>query len=226
MQRHCLPISRCTDTTFTPLEYKDDSHIIPRSSSVIARRVPASRPGKGKIPMYVAGGGAPTSSMGPPSNNSGSMPMGGRGAMSMRFDRKEETVSKPQESSVRVLMYRCDEVTQYLLSNRPQPQRRPPQFQTRMQLWQRCSKRRMKTGRRLRRKWPSMLSGPVSIPLSRLNQFIDRSRYIRIEVAAAERHSRVVCHTNSLKDLSLPATCAIGVARKVNLVRFSIWSLP
>ncbi|KLO19113.1 DWNN-domain-containing protein [Schizopora paradoxa] len=80
-------------------EYKDDSHIIPRSSSVIARRVPASRPGKGKIPMYVAGG-ASTTAPASSSGHGGSMPMPGRGAMSMRFDNKrEEIASKPQESS-------------------------------------------------------------------------------------------------------------------------------
>lgn len=78
-------------------EYRDDSHIIPRSSSVIARRVPASRPGKGKIPMYVAGAGAPTTNMA--SASSSSMSMTGRGAMSKRFDRKEDSVVKPQEQT-------------------------------------------------------------------------------------------------------------------------------
>lgn len=37
------------------LEYDDDTSIIPRSTSVIARRLPASRPGKGGAARYVSG---------------------------------------------------------------------------------------------------------------------------------------------------------------------------
>ncbi|GMF81589.1 unnamed protein product [Aspergillus oryzae] len=37
------------------LEYDDDTTIIPRSTSVIARRLPASRPGKGGATRYVSG---------------------------------------------------------------------------------------------------------------------------------------------------------------------------
>lgn len=36
-------------------EYDDDTTIIPRSTSVIARRLPASRPGKGGAARYVSG---------------------------------------------------------------------------------------------------------------------------------------------------------------------------
>lgn len=36
-------------------EYDDDTAIIPRSSSVIARRLPAARPGHGKAARYVTG---------------------------------------------------------------------------------------------------------------------------------------------------------------------------
>lgn len=36
-------------------EYNDDTTIIPRSSSVVARRVPAARPGHGKAARYVSG---------------------------------------------------------------------------------------------------------------------------------------------------------------------------
>nr|GAT45681.1 predicted protein [Mycena chlorophos] len=73
-------------------EYTDDSEIIPRSSSVIVKRRPAARPGKGKASMYIAGSGSatPTSepaSRGGPSNQ----PMSWhKGAMSKRFDGKEE----------------------------------------------------------------------------------------------------------------------------------------
>jgi protein MPE1 len=36
-------------------EYDDDTTIIPRSSSVIARRMPAARPGHGKAARYISG---------------------------------------------------------------------------------------------------------------------------------------------------------------------------
>lgn len=43
-------------------EYKNDSQIIPRSSSVIVKRRPAVRPGKGKAAMYISGGPTGSSS--------------------------------------------------------------------------------------------------------------------------------------------------------------------
>lgn len=42
-------------TNIRDLEYDDDTTIIPRSTSVIARRLPASRPGKGGATRYVSG---------------------------------------------------------------------------------------------------------------------------------------------------------------------------
>ena len=39
----------------TKVEYDDDTTIIPRSASVIARRLPAARPGKGGAARYVSG---------------------------------------------------------------------------------------------------------------------------------------------------------------------------
>jgi protein MPE1 len=36
-----------------PPEYADDTQIIPRSTSVIAKRMPASKPGKGKAASYI-----------------------------------------------------------------------------------------------------------------------------------------------------------------------------
>lgn len=39
----------------TIVEYDDDTAIIPRSTSVIARRLPAARPGKGGAARYVSG---------------------------------------------------------------------------------------------------------------------------------------------------------------------------
>ncbi|EEP80830.1 conserved hypothetical protein [Uncinocarpus reesii 1704] len=40
----------------TSEEYADDTAIIPRSTSIIARRLPASRPGKGTAARYISGG--------------------------------------------------------------------------------------------------------------------------------------------------------------------------
>lgn len=47
---------RCnTSSDKSFLEYDDDTTIIPRSTSVIARRLPAARPGKGGAARYVSG---------------------------------------------------------------------------------------------------------------------------------------------------------------------------
>ncbi|KIJ65554.1 hypothetical protein HYDPIDRAFT_110662 [Hydnomerulius pinastri MD-312] len=76
----------------TNQEYKDDSHTIPRSSSVVVKRLPSQRPGKGKAAMYLAGtnGSAPV-----PTSEAVQRPGGGstswhKGAMSKRFDVKDE----------------------------------------------------------------------------------------------------------------------------------------
>ncbi|KAJ7091409.1 DWNN domain-containing protein [Mycena belliarum] len=79
-------------------EYTNDSEIIPRSSSVVVKRRPAARPGKGKASMYIAGAGlsVPTSEpvqRGGPGPGSSSWH---KGAMSKRFDVKDE----PSSSSV------------------------------------------------------------------------------------------------------------------------------
>lgn len=85
-------------------EFKDDSQVIPRSSSVVVKRMPAARPGKGKASMYLAGttGAVPTSD---PMNKSGASTNGvnwHKGAMSKRFDGKDElslTTNKPASVS-------------------------------------------------------------------------------------------------------------------------------
>jgi protein MPE1 len=91
-----LPFCRC-------VEYKNDSQIIPRSTSVIVKRMPASKPGKGKAAIYLSGGSAKTTTSldstaakGGASGNSWARP--GHSAMSRRFDGKEE---KPKPSPVR-----------------------------------------------------------------------------------------------------------------------------
>ncbi|KAJ6619828.1 DWNN domain-containing protein [Mycena sp. CBHHK59/15] len=83
-------------------EYTDDSEIIPRSSSVIVKRRPAARPGKGKASMYIAGAGnsVPTSEpvqRGGPGAGSSSWH---KGAMSKRFDVKDEHSSAPKPAMV------------------------------------------------------------------------------------------------------------------------------
>ncbi|KAF7308823.1 hypothetical protein MKEN_01082100 [Mycena kentingensis (nom. inval.)] len=78
-------------------EYTDDSEIIPRSSSVVVKRRPAARPGKGKASMYIAGAGniVPTSE---PVSRAG--PTWHKGAMSKRFDVKEEPPAAPKPPAV------------------------------------------------------------------------------------------------------------------------------
>ena len=81
------------------VEHKDDSQIIPRSSSVIVKRLPAARPGKGKASMYLAGTPQSLPSLEPvlrgSSINSGTTYH--KGAMSKRFDGKDDqsSLSKP-----------------------------------------------------------------------------------------------------------------------------------
>ena len=88
----CLPV-------LPTVEHKDDSQIIPRSSSVIVKRLPAARPGKGKASMYLAGTPQSLPSSEPvlrgSSINSGTTYH--KGAMSKRFDGKDEqaSLSKP-----------------------------------------------------------------------------------------------------------------------------------
>ena len=85
-------------------EYKDDSIVIPRASSVIVKRV-FVRQGKGKAAMYLSGSGSSApSGTDLASNRSASGPSGSytwhRRNMSKRFDGKDEaqsTASKPSQ---------------------------------------------------------------------------------------------------------------------------------
>jgi protein MPE1 len=82
---------------FLRSEYKDDSQIIPRSSSVIVKRLPSARPGKGKAAMYIAGVGNSALASDPSQKANGSTTWH-KGAMSKRFDIKEEppsSITKP-----------------------------------------------------------------------------------------------------------------------------------
>lgn len=45
----------CSIVLIVPIEYTDDTEIIPKDSTVLARRLPASAPGKGRAARYVSG---------------------------------------------------------------------------------------------------------------------------------------------------------------------------
>ncbi|KAI0350721.1 DWNN-domain-containing protein [Trametes cingulata] len=79
-------------------EYKDDSQIIPRSSSIIVKRVPA-RPGRGSALRYLATSGATSASADASKQSSGGNNWGRPGGhMSKRFDNKEmKEEPKPAE---------------------------------------------------------------------------------------------------------------------------------
>ncbi len=80
------------------VELRDDSHVIPRSSSVIVKRMPPARPGKGKAAMYIGAPGTSATPESKPNNQPGSASWSSRGSMSRRFDRE---VSRP--ATVRVI---------------------------------------------------------------------------------------------------------------------------
>jgi hypothetical protein len=80
------------------IEYKDDTHIIPRSTPIIVKRRPAAKHGRGSATKYIADNNA-----GPQASaNNASMPAWQRTAMSKRFDGKDDTamvqVAKPPVS--------------------------------------------------------------------------------------------------------------------------------
>ncbi|KAJ6591512.1 DWNN domain-containing protein [Mycena vulgaris] len=85
-------------------EYTDDSEIIPRSSSVVVKRRPAARPGRGKASIYIAGAGlsVPTSEPAHRGGPGAASSSWHKGAMSKRFDVKDEpssSVPKPSMST-------------------------------------------------------------------------------------------------------------------------------
>lgn len=84
-------------------EILDDNTIIPRSSFVIIKRVPAARPGKGKASLYVAGAPSLVPTSEPAQRGPG---FAYKGAMSKRFDGKDELQNKP--GTVRLLTCRYD----------------------------------------------------------------------------------------------------------------------
>jgi protein MPE1 len=76
--------------------------MIPRSSSVIVKRLPSSRPGKGKAAMYLSGtNGAHTPTSDTVQRPGGSGVMWHKGAMSKRFDGREDSSLTPKPAAVR-----------------------------------------------------------------------------------------------------------------------------
>ncbi|KAF8272423.1 DWNN domain-containing protein [Lactarius quietus] len=88
-------------------EFNDDSQIIPRSSSVVVKRVPPTRPGKGKAAMYVAGPGATATPESKPTSAAGST-WSGKGSMSKRFD-KEPSSKLATQAPIQTLSGNEDE---------------------------------------------------------------------------------------------------------------------
>ena len=88
-----------------PVEYRDDTHVIPRSSSVVVKRVFA-KPGKGKAAMYIAGSSAGSSSAASEQGKNGSAAGGShnwhRGNISKRFDGKEEPAANTSKTATPV----------------------------------------------------------------------------------------------------------------------------
>ena len=86
----------CCSRIFTnpASEYKDDSQIVPRSTSVIVKRRPAVRPGKGRAAMYISGTPSASSEkhtpIVTPANNTWHRPGLPSGHTSKRFDSREK----------------------------------------------------------------------------------------------------------------------------------------
>lgn len=84
------------------LEYADDNQIIPRSTSVIAKRMPASKPGKGKAAIYITGGGPSSGpSVRQDAKATPAPPVWNKsagGAISKRFDGKDDKPRIPSAS--------------------------------------------------------------------------------------------------------------------------------
>lgn len=105
-------------SAYMAAEYKDDAYTIPRSSSVVVKRVYA-KPGKGRAAHYL--GSAGPSGNGP-AQESGAKTAGGgagghawhRGNISKRFDGKEEPPkAEPAKPAVPVSHASCSAACNY-----------------------------------------------------------------------------------------------------------------
>ena len=146
--------SRCHMRSLKALvELKDDSHIIPRSSSVVVKRVFA-KPGKGKAAMYIAGtssAGASAATSEPSKSQAGangSYSSWHRGNMSKRFDGKEDAPTGPKATTsapVSRCRHHCG--LNFTSRNRLRSQAQSPEM-TRPKPWPPCSKPRLRIGRK------------------------------------------------------------------------------
>lgn len=93
LRRSILTVSIHARLSSISTEYGDDKAIVPRSTTVIARRLPPSRPGKGNAQNYMASTFSAPSATGP-----GSMNAGRKGNMSQRFDFRNEPPAKASVS--------------------------------------------------------------------------------------------------------------------------------
>ncbi|KAM0746093.1 DWNN-domain-containing protein [Meredithblackwellia eburnea MCA 4105] len=90
----------------TEEEYTNDHFIIPRSTSVLARRLPPARPGRGNAQNYMVqqgGGGVAQAPGGGQGGGGGAGQRWDKGSMSRRFDGRDEKMeSTPTASTVQI----------------------------------------------------------------------------------------------------------------------------
>jgi hypothetical protein len=73
--------------------------VIPRSTSVVVKRMPPARPGKGKAAMYIAAPGTSATPESRPGSQAGGSSWPSRGSLSRRFDKD---VSSTKPAAVRI----------------------------------------------------------------------------------------------------------------------------
>ncbi|KAF5383655.1 hypothetical protein D9615_003664 [Tricholomella constricta] len=177
-------------------EFKDDSQIIPRSSSVIVKRLPSARPGKGKASMYLAGVGNPLPVSDPahkpggPSNGSTTY----KGTMSKRFDGKDEgsnLTAKPTPSGPHMTMKSS-------ITNEDEKAAVAAMFQAQTANWEETQEKMSQ----LVSPYAGFLPSVYSIILGVL------------DFRAAASRTHLMSPTTKLIDPSLPVMSVIGVVRK------------
>ena len=123
--------------------------MVPRSSSVVVKRMPPARPGKGKAAMYIAAPGTSTPES-KPNSQSASTSWPSRGSLSRRFDK--EAPLKP--AAVRAISpcFLLNSALTHATSRRLPPFKVWAARVTRRPRWPLCSRLSPQTGRRLRKK--------------------------------------------------------------------------
>ena len=163
-------------------ELRDDSHMIPRSSSVVVKRMPPARPGKGKAAMYIGATGTSATPESKSNNQPGSSSWSARGSISRRFDK--EGLSKP--TTVRAINLFSSFLFIYSVpyairhsTSRSLPSKLWVARTTRRPRWPLCSRLSPRTGRRLRKKCHSWCRPlrffPCPVVISLIHIFAVRS---------------------------------------------------